>query len=114
MDDRTKSDLPPGERPSDRNFVQAGLSRAYIEVMRRMSGLPSNADPRTVALIFSQPARNGSDSVSSRPVMVSASLLSIDSFAPVALLERRERLPAKREAERRLNTWGPEAETRIP
>lgn len=114
MNDRTKRDLPPGEKPSDRNIVQADLCRAYIDVMRRMSGILSSADPCTVAFIFSRPVGNGEDAVFLGSVMVPASLLSIDSFAPVVIQERRKKPSAKREVERRFNTWSAEAETRAP
>ena len=106
MDDQTESHLPFCKMSGEYDIGQADLCKAYIEVMRKMSEIPENADPRTVAFIFERPvATSRNDSVSSRPIMASASLLSIDSFAPVVIRERRKNPPVKRDVERRFNNW---------
>lgn len=109
MDDQAENHLPVGKGSCDSDVKQADLCKAYIENMRKMAGIASNADPRTVAFIFGRPVTDASVSVSFRPIMVSASLLSIDSFAPVIIRERRKNPPVKREAERRINSWNPES-----
>ena len=105
MDDQTESHLPLCKVPDEGEFKQDDLCKAYIEIMRKMSEIPVNADPRTVAFIFGRPVRDVNESVSLRPIMVSASLLSIDSFAPVVIRERRKNPPVKSDAERRFNSW---------
>lgn len=111
MNDRTESHLPLCKLPSDGNVKQADLCKAYIEAMKKMSEIPDNADPLTVAFIFDRPVMDADESVSSRPVMVLASLLSIDSFAPVVIRERRKNPPVKRDVERRFNSWNLETGT---
>lgn len=105
MDDQTESHLPLCKVPDEGEFKQDDLCKAYIEIMRKMSEIPVNADPRTVAFIFGRPVRDMNESVSLRPIMVSASLLSIDSFTPVVIRERRKKPPVKRDVERRFNSW---------
>ena len=104
----TERNFPMRKIPSEGDIQQADLCKAYIEVMRKMSDIPENADPRTVAFIFDRPVLDASDAILTRPIMVSASLLSIDSFAPVVIRERRKNPPAKREVERRFGSWNPE------
>lgn len=105
MDDQTESHLPLCKVPDESEFKQDDLCKAYIEVMRKMSEIPDNADPRTVAFIFERPVKDVNESVSFRPIMVSADLLSIDSFAPLVIRERRRNPPVKRDVERRFNSW---------
>ena len=106
MDDQTASHLPLCNVPDEGEFKWGiSTSQSYFPIMRKMSEIPVNADPRTVAFIFGRPVRDVNESVSLRPIMVSASLLSIDSFAPVVIRERRKNPPVKRDAERRFNSW---------
>ena len=95
MDDQTESHLPLCKVPDEGEFKQDDLCKAYIEIMRKMSEIPVNADPRTVAFIFGRPVRDVNESVSLRPIMVSASLLSIDSFAPVSFGKGAKTLQSK-------------------
>ncbi len=91
--------------PTDVEIKQADLCKAYVDVMRRMSDISENADPRTVAFIFGRPVPDDGSTVFTRPIMVCASLLSIDSFLPVVIRERRKHSSVKRDVERRFHSW---------
>ena len=104
-EDRTENHLPICEMPEDVEIKQADLCKAYIDVMRKMSDISANADPRTVAFIFGRPVTDATGAVFTRPIMVCASLLSIDSFAPVVIQERRKHPSVKRDVERRFHSW---------
>ena len=88
--------------PEDVEIKQADLCKAYIDVMRKMSDISANADPRTVAFIFGRPVTDATGAVFTRPIMVCASLLSI---APVVIQERRKHPSVKRDVERRSHSW---------
>ena len=107
-EDRIENHLPLCKRPTDVEIKQTDLCKVYIDAMRKMSDIPDNADPRTVAFIFERLVQGDDQSVSSRLIMVSASLLSIDSFAPLVIRERRKNPPVKRDIERRFNSWNME------
>lgn len=92
--------------PTDVEIKQADLCKAYVDVMRRMSDISENADPRTVAFIFGRPVPDDGSTVFTRPIMVCASLLSIDSFLPVVIRERRKHSSVKRDVERRFPFMG--------
>lgn len=51
-EDRIENHLPLCKRPTDVEIKQTDLCKVYIDAMRKMSDIPDNADPRTVAFIF--------------------------------------------------------------
>lgn len=91
--------------PGDVEIKPADPCKAYIDIMRKMSDISANADPRTVAFIFGRPVTDACGAVFTRPIMVCASLLSIDSFAPVVIQERRKHHSVKGHVERRSHSW---------
>lgn len=107
-EDQMERHVLPGRVLSECDVSQTDLCMAYIEVMRKMCDISENVDPRTVAFIFGRPVPDTSGVVSTRPIMVSASLLSIDSFAPAVIQERRKNLAVKRDVKRRFHPWNSE------
>lgn len=104
-EDRTENHLPICEMPEDVEIKQADLCKAYIDVMRKMSDISANADPGRLPLFSADLSRTPPGLFFTRPIMVCASLLSIDSFAPVVIQERRKHPSVKRDVERRSHSW---------